>query len=68
MESQKTEHVDTGEEIKSTEEQTQCKEDENKYEFFAFARVFSGTIVKGQSLFILSPRHNPLDFVGKVIN
>ena len=31
-------------------------------EFFAFARVFSGTLKKGQTLFILSPKHNPEDF------
>ena len=43
-------------------------EENNKYEFMAFARVFSGTIVKGQTLFVLSPRHNPVDFIGKDIS
>ena len=43
-------------------------EEDQKYEFLAFARVFSGTLKKGQTLFILSPRHNPEDFIGKVIS
>lgn len=42
------------------------EEESSKYVFLAFARVFSGTISKGQTLFILSPRHNPADFTGKV--
>ena len=54
-----------GEEIKPLDEKVN-DEEISKYEFMAFARVFSGTIVKGQTLFILSPRHNPADFVGKV--
>jgi ribosome assembly protein 1 len=43
-------------------------EEDQKYEFLAFARVFSGTLRRGQTLFVLSPRHNPEDFVGKVFN
>ena len=34
-----------------------------KHEFLAFARVFSGTLRRGQTLFILSPKHNPEDFI-----
>lgn len=55
---------------------TECEKPEEKkveqvaaepdYVFLAFARVFSGTLRKGQELFILSPKHNPEDFVGKV--
>jgi ribosome assembly protein 1 len=41
-------------------------EEEQKYEFLAFARVFSGTLKRGQTLYILAPRHNPEDFIGKV--
>lgn len=41
-------------------------ETENKYEFLAFARVFSGTLRKGKDVFILLPKHNPEDFVNKV--
>ena len=37
-----------------------------KHAFLAFARVFSGTLKKGQTLFILSPKHNCEDFVGHV--
>lgn len=40
----------------------------SKHEFLAFARVFSGTLKKGASLFILTPKHNPEDFIGKEIN
>lgn len=43
-------------------------DDENNqpHVFLAFARVFSGSIRKGQELFILSPKHQPEDFIGKV--
>ena len=27
--------------------------------FIAFARVFSGTVKKGQKLYVLGPKHNP---------
>lgn len=37
----------------------------DNYEFLAFARVFSGTIKRGQELFILMPKYNPEDFIGK---
>lgn len=40
--------------------------EDEKLEFLAFARVFSGTLKKNQTLFILSPKHDPDDFVGKV--
>jgi len=36
---------------------------DEKHEFLAFARVFSGTLKKGQTLFILSPKHSPEDFL-----
>ena len=42
--------------------------DEEKHEFLAFARVFSGTLKRGHTLFILSPKHNPEDFIGKQID
>ena len=44
------------------------EEEEIKQEFLAFARVFSGTLKKGQTLFILSPKHNSEDFIGKNID
>ena len=43
------------------------EESDEKVEFLAFARVFSGTLKKGQTVFILSPKHNPDDFIEKVI-
>lgn len=42
------------------------EEIEENDKFLAFARVFSGTLKKGQDLFILSPKHNCEDFIGKV--
>ncbi len=51
----------------SLEEKTcEAKVDENQFEFLAFSRVLSGTVRKGQTLFILSPKHDPENFVGKV--
>ena len=41
---------------------------EEKHEFLAFARVFSGTLRKGQTLYILSPKHNPEDFLNETVN
>ncbi|KAJ8304546.1 hypothetical protein KUTeg_018129 [Tegillarca granosa] len=35
------------------------KDDEVDLEFVAFARVYSGTIKKGQKLYVLGPKHNP---------
>ena len=40
---------------------------EEKHEFLAFARVFSGTLRKGQTLYILSPKHNPEDFLNETV-
>lgn len=51
---------------KETEECVQIEDNENNLEFLAFARVFSGTLKKDQTVFILSPKHNPEHFVGKV--
>ncbi|RNA25199.1 elongation factor Tu GTP-binding domain-containing 1 [Brachionus plicatilis] len=44
------------------------EENENNLEFLAFARVFSGTLKKDQAVFILSPKHNPENFIGKNID
>ena len=54
---------------KTEVESIQPEEEEDiKQEFLAFARVFSGTLKKGQTLFILSPKHNSEDFIGKNID
>ena len=55
------------EEEKKSQEPVLEAEEQNKHEFFTFARVFSGTLRKGQTLFILSPKHNPQDLIGKEI-
>ena len=52
----------TTEAIKPTE--TTENVDENL--FLAFARVYSGRLKRGQKIFVLSPRHDPASFVGKV--
>ena len=35
------------------------KEEEENQVFIAFARVFSGTLRKGQQLYVLGPKYNP---------
>lgn len=50
------------------------KDDEKKVDeppeddvvFVAFARVFSGTVKKGQSLYVLGPKHDPIEALAKV--
>jgi ribosome assembly protein 1 len=44
------------------------KVNDEKHEFLAFARVFSGKLKKGQTLFVLSPKHNIEDFIGKNVD
>lgn len=43
------------------------EEPEEKHSFLAFARIFSGTLRKGQTLFVLSPKHSPEELVNKGI-
>ena len=45
---------------------TETKENTDENMFLAFARVYSGRIKRGQKIFVLSPRHDPASFVGKV--
>lgn len=48
------------ESIEHTPIQVEEEKDETpKTHFVAFARVYSGTIKKGQSLYVLGPRHDP---------
>jgi translation elongation factor EF-G len=53
-----------GDQIK-TEEQGE-HEQSNEDVFIAFARVFSGTIKKGQELYVLGPKHDPRSALEKV--
>ncbi|XP_062606996.1 elongation factor-like GTPase 1 [Saccostrea cucullata] len=41
------------------EDDLESKEKETDLVFVAFARVFSGTIRKGQKLYVLGPKHDP---------
>jgi ribosome assembly protein 1 len=45
---------------------TESNENMDENVFLAFARVFSGRVKRGQKIFVLSPRHDPTLFVGKV--
>jgi len=36
--------------------------------FVAFARVFSGTVKMGQTLYVLGPKHDPKEAIAKVNN
>ena len=38
----------------------------NENVFLAFARVYSGRLKQGQKIYVLSPRHDPASFIGKV--
>ncbi|XP_067931492.1 elongation factor-like GTPase 1 [Watersipora subatra] len=38
-------------------------EEADNYKFIAFARIFSGTIRKGQKLYVLGPKHNPSEAI-----
>ncbi|XP_078283410.1 elongation factor-like GTPase 1 isoform X2 [Rhinoraja longicauda] len=41
-------------------------EDEQRDHFIAFARVYSGTVRRGQKLFVLSPKYNPSEAIAKL--
>lgn len=59
-------------EVKTIEEpEGEAEEEEKeqeKHEFMAFARVFSGTLKKGSTVYVLSPKHRPEDFVGQKVS
>lgn len=56
--------VTFGDEIKADKEDKQ--EQNNEHVFIAFARVFSGTIKRGQELYVLGPKHEPRSALEKV--
>ncbi|CAF1124620.1 unnamed protein product [Rotaria magnacalcarata] len=45
--------------------QSESNENVDEHVFLAFARVYSGRLKRGQKIFVLSPRHDPVLFVGK---
>ena len=47
------------EESKTEEEKEEEEEEEDASVFLAFARIYSGTLHRGQEVFILHPRHDP---------
>lgn len=53
-----------GDEIKAVEQEAQVQSPEDV--FIAFARVFSGTIKRGQELYVLGPKHEPQSALEKV--
>jgi translation elongation factor EF-G len=60
--SQLISHEDEAKAEEDKEKQKQSNEDV----FIAFARVFSGTIRKGQELYVLGPKHEPQSALEKV--
>lgn len=59
-----TQLVTSGDQIKTDKQEEQ--EDSNEDVFIAFARVFSGTIKRGQELYVLGPKHEPQSALEKV--
>jgi ribosome assembly protein 1 len=53
-----------GNEIKAEDQGVQEQSHEDV--FIAFARVFSGTIKRGQELYVLGPKHEPQSALEKV--
>lgn len=56
--------VTFGDKIKTDKQDEQ--EQSNEHVFIAFARVFSGTIKRGQELYVLGPKHEPQSALEKV--
>lgn len=56
--------VTFGDQIKTDKQDEQ--EQSNEHVFIAFARVFSGTIKRGQELYVLGPKHEPRSALEKV--
>jgi hypothetical protein len=55
--------LSSGGQIRTEEQEEQ---EQNDDVFIAFARVFSGTIKKGQELYVLGPKHEPQSAIEKV--
>lgn len=55
--------LSSGGQIRTEEQEEQEQSDDV---FIAFARVFSGTIKKGQELYVLGPKHEPQSAIEKV--
>jgi len=56
--------VTFGDQTKTDKQDEQ--EQSNEHVFIAFARVFSGTIKRGQELYVLGPKHEPQSALEKV--
>lgn len=57
----------SGENVPTTSENgAESNENNDENVFLAFARIFSGRLKQGQKIFVLSPRHDPSLFDGKV--
>jgi ribosome assembly protein 1 len=59
-----TQLVTFGDQIKTEKQDKQ--EQSNEHVFIAFARVFSGTVKRGQELYVLGPKHEPQSALEKV--
>jgi len=56
--------VTFGDQTKTDKQDEQEQRDEHV--FIAFARVFSGTVKRGQELYVLGPKHEPQSALEKV--
>lgn len=56
-----------GHALPAQEEATLEEKDENDSTFIAFGRVFSGTLKRGQQVFVLGPKHDPTKFLEKAL-
>lgn len=63
-ESEITANIENIEEIKS--EVVEPIQNENDIMFIAFGRIYSGTIRRGQEIFVLGPKHDPSKIIDKV--
>ncbi|XP_048583443.1 elongation factor-like GTPase 1 isoform X2 [Nematostella vectensis] len=63
MQTKSTAELDSGTPLQSGSTSNSAEDDKerNKTHFMAFARVYSGTISRGQQLYILGPKHDPRD-------
>ncbi|XP_072134445.1 elongation factor-like GTPase 1 isoform X2 [Mobula birostris] len=61
-----TQSLKQGIQVPNQMEQAEQQESEQKDHFIAFARVYSGTIRRGQKLYVLGPKYDPSEALAKL--
>uniref|UniRef100_A0A224YY67 Ribosome assembly protein 1 n=1 Tax=Rhipicephalus zambeziensis TaxID=60191 RepID=A0A224YY67_9ACAR len=56
-----------GDAVAVQEEEASQETDEDESTFIAFGRVFSGTLKRGQQVYVLGPKHDPAKFLEKAV-